>query len=272
MQYPITAIHLFSCEDDQYVFDGNSMLVARISKPLSDALYLCEGLGEEEALRLLTEQFGHAKTVSLLASLETLLKSGFFASTSTDFETNCIESKDRAWRDPVFATLEMVLTGRCNLRCTYCYADHGEFHGAVKLPYIPETTAAKALDLFLSHANGQASVLLLGGEPLLHPRFIDLLEIIRRKSENARVQTRISVTTNGTIYSEELAQALARHQVQVSFSVDGPQILHDRQRPFVNGAGSYDLVIANFEKMLAALGPENLSMRVTDLTGVFCTR
>jgi uncharacterized protein len=264
VNYPINSVHAFDFKDKHYLFDGNSMLIAEVSKVLGEAVQLCAQREEYEVHSLLKERFGWEKATSLLESIDALNECGFFKSlSSAALQSQCAASKESSWANPVFVTMEMILTGRCNLRCTYCYADHGSFQGTVKLPYMPISTASAALDLFLNRTREAAFIVLLGGEPLLHPSFIELLELVREKSEKARVKTRVSMTTNGTICTEELLRAFADHNVQVSVSIDGPQTVHDKQRPFANGSGSYEVVMGNCEKMLHHLGPENVSLRVT---------
>lgn len=68
----------------------------------------------------------------------------------------------------VVKSMCMHMAHDCNLRCKYCFADTGEFHGARML--MPEETAYAALDFLIAHSGKRHNleVDLFGGEPLLN--------------------------------------------------------------------------------------------------------
>lgn len=105
------------------------------------------------------------------------------------------------------------ITGRCDLACPICIADAGR--GAD----LSEAAFAGILDRLLQ-AEGQIDILnLSGGEPLLHPRLLALVDLALARSGIVRV----SISTNGLRLLEEpdLARELARRRVTVSLQCDG---------------------------------------------------
>jgi SynChlorMet cassette radical SAM/SPASM protein ScmF len=106
------------------------------------------------------------------------------------------------------------LTEGCNLRCRHCW---------IAPVYQTSEKSYPTLDIELfrsiiaqGKALGLGGVKLTGGEPLLHPHFSELLDIIRQ--ENLRV----TVETNGVLCTEEVAQEIARCKRSfVSVSLDG---------------------------------------------------
>ena len=72
-----------------------------------------------------------------------------------------------------------------------------------------------------------------------------------------------SITTNGTLLTRETARFLRENGISVCISVDGPREIHDANRPYASGRGSYDDV----ERGLAHLTEERngypLAARVT---------
>jgi 7,8-dihydro-6-hydroxymethylpterin dimethyltransferase len=105
------------------------------------------------------------------------------------------------------------ITSRCDLTCPICIADAGsdwdmtceEFH--------------KIMDQLI-RAEKQIDVLnISGGEPLLHPRLLDLLDEALRRPEIVRV----SISTNGMalLRHPTLAHELHKRNVVISLQFDG---------------------------------------------------
>jgi MoaA/NifB/PqqE/SkfB family radical SAM enzyme len=103
-----------------------------------------------------------------------------------------------------------ILT-RCNLRCSHCYINP-EQHGSETLPF--ETISAW-LNLFVSKTR-DANLILLGGEPTLHP---DLARII--KAARAMGYGSITVDTNGYLFHDILNKIAPKDLDFISFSLDG---------------------------------------------------
>jgi SynChlorMet cassette radical SAM/SPASM protein ScmF len=108
------------------------------------------------------------------------------------------------------------LTEGCNLRCRHCWVlsdlETSKQAAAFLYPELLRHVVAQA------RAFGLESVKLTGGEPLLHPRITQILEIIKR------AELRLVVETNGVLLTPELAQAVAecRHPC-ISVSLDGTE-------------------------------------------------
>jgi len=74
--------------------------------------------------------------------------------------------------DPPLRALSLAVAQRCNLGCTYCYAQQGSFGDVPKS--MPLATALKAVDLLFAEANpgDRVNLAFLGGEPLINRRVI----------------------------------------------------------------------------------------------------
>ena len=74
--------------------------------------------------------------------------------------------------DPPLRALSLAVAQRCNLGCTYCYAQQGSFGDVPKS--MPLATALKAVDLLFADANpsDRVNLAFLGGEPLINRRVI----------------------------------------------------------------------------------------------------
>lgn len=76
----------------------------------------------------------------------------------------------------------------------------------------------------------RASITITGGEPMIHPRFFDLLRLIRSKN------LPIAVLSNGHFVDRSAAKELKRLDVQfVQISIEGTRETHDA----IRGRGSY---------------------------------
>jgi MoaA/NifB/PqqE/SkfB family radical SAM enzyme len=88
---------------------------------------------------------------------------------------------------------QLIVTRRCNLSCGYC-SEFDDFS-----PPIPLAVLKERIDAL--HRLRVVNIALLGGEPLLHPDLIELVDYAQRQAE-------VSITTNGFLLSDELVDRL----------------------------------------------------------------
>jgi uncharacterized protein len=166
--------------------------------------------------------------------------------------------------DPPVRALSLAVAERCNLGCTYCYAEGGSFGGPARnMPW--EVAQASVRRLFSEAAPGErVNLSFLGGEPLINR------SLIRRATELAagiaaehRIPIGFSITTNGTLLTTEDAEFFERYGFAVTVSLDGVGAIHDRLRPTKGGHGSYDRIIGNVRPLLARQRRMQVSARVT---------
>jgi SynChlorMet cassette radical SAM/SPASM protein ScmF len=115
---------------------------------------------------------------------------------------------------PRLNTLYFYLTEGCNLACRHCWLAPKFDTTGHRYPTLPvelfETAIREAKPLGLS------GVKLTGGEALLHPHFIRLLEIVRRE------ELGLTLETNGLLCTPEIAAEIAKSPKRfVSVSIDG---------------------------------------------------
>jgi SynChlorMet cassette radical SAM/SPASM protein ScmF len=115
---------------------------------------------------------------------------------------------------PSINMLYFYLTEGCNLACRHCWMGPRFDATGKHYPTLPvelfEATISEAKPLGLS------GVKLTGGEPLLHPRFSRLLEIVRRE------ELRLIIETNGLLCTPEMSAEIAKSPNRfVSVSIDG---------------------------------------------------
>ena len=165
---------------------------------------------------------------------------------------------ERPARDPAevpLGTLVLEVAQACNLRCAYCYAGGGTYGGTARL-LDPEQARRAARHLVdASGARESVTLVLFGGEPLLNP------EAVRAAAEEAEAaaaragkKVQLSLTTNGTCFTPEALELIRAHRISVSLSVDGPPDVHDENRRYASGAGTYADVVAGLALLRAHTG------------------
>ncbi|RJP22021.1 MAG: radical SAM protein [Deltaproteobacteria bacterium] len=171
-------------------------------------------------------------------------------------------------------TLVLMLTYSCNLACRYCYEDREE--GCV-----PGSTAAAGggatgemspeslrggVKLLLDRAgvDRKVSVTFFGGEPLLRfPLIRTAVGEARKMASERGKEISFSITTNGTLLTREIAGFLTENGISVCLSVDGPTEIHDRNRPYPSGKGSYADVARGIELLMENRNGFPVAARVT---------
>jgi MoaA/NifB/PqqE/SkfB family radical SAM enzyme len=123
-----------------------------------------------------------------------------------------------------------ILTG-CNLRCRHCYINPDQ-HGEGMLP---AATIADWLTAFADRAH-RANLVLLGGEPTLHPGLSDVARSARQIGFAS-----VTVDTNGFLFHDILDRVTPAEVDVFSFSLDGAT---PETNDAIRGAGVYDACLA----------------------------
>lgn len=138
--------------------------------------------------------------------------------------------------------ITLEVTEKCNLRCNYCiynpshpnYREFGHRHMTFE-------TAKKAIDFLDKHSSENKEIYIgfYGGEPLLN------FELIKKCIDygNAKIKDKnviYSMTTNATLITEDIADFLVENKMVLTISLDGPKSIHNENRVYVNGKGSFD--------------------------------
>ena len=132
----------------------------------------------------------------------------------------------------------LYLTEDCNLRCRYCFVPKKPKRMSLEV-------GREAIDFMLAAPAKvkRVSIVFFGGEPLLE--FDTLRELTlygeQRSSEIGR-QIKFSVTTNGTLVTDEVFEFLTKHNIHMNLSIDGGPKTQNRNRRMADGSGSFDLV------------------------------
>jgi len=158
---------------------------------------------------------------------------------------------------------------RCNLNCTYCYmynlADSGWRRQPKRMALSTvQKTAERMREHCVRHGRKKVQITLHGGEPFLVgvDQMRDIVRTLRRTLEPAGIRCRITVQSNGLLFSSQFGDMLTEEGVTLGISVDGPPNINDLHRVDHRGRGSS----ARLEKKLELLSRDYRSM----FAGLLC--
>jgi len=165
-------------------------------------------------------------------------------------------------------SITLGVTNNCNLACSYC------FEGKKNKLSISVDVAKKAIDwLFRDDVSGpypKVAVTFFGGEPLLEIEVIKtIVTYTRRKAESSGKSVSFSVTTNGVLFTEEIAKYWKDNELGVLLSCDGIAKAHNMFRRTSSGEGSFQFVERNIDNILSAGEGKEVRMTVTPSTAPY---
>ncbi len=140
-------------------------------------------------------------------------------------------------------TVYLNVSNACNLRCTYCYANYGQYSTSENT--MSFETAQKTIQYFLNEYGSIGMINFFGGEPLIAFGLIEkvVAYVEELVAKNEMKKPNFSMVSNGTLMKDEIADFLFKHHFSVTISIDGPKEIHDHHRPFVSQKGSHEKVV-----------------------------
>ena len=146
----------------------------------------------------------------------------------------------------------MVPTNRCNMACVYCHARTGS--ASQKKLDMTEKVLYKTVDFFFSvprQGRKEIRIEFQGGEPLLRYDLVQkAMDYTIQRAENEGLEASFRLVSNLTLMSDEIAADIKeRGNINLSSSLDGPPVVHDRQRIYPGGQGTYQHVVRWAKKL-----------------------
>lgn len=169
-------------------------------------------------------------------------------------------------RETVVKALCLNIAHDCNLRCSYCFADEGQYHGG-KRGLMSLEVGKAALDFLMDHSGNRRNleVDFFGGEPLMNWEVVKNIVAYGRELEKKNDKRfRFTLTTNGVLLNDEILEFANREMANLVLSIDGRREVHDRMRPFPGRRGSsYDTIVPKFLKAANSRNQQNYFVRGT---------
>lgn len=142
------------------------------------------------------------------------------------------------------------LTELCNLRCSYCFYS-GQFpekrtHSSISSSF---EDIKKAIDFFIPRLDKKkvCNFNFYGGEPFIEFNKLQKSIIYLKNIHGNKVN--VTVTSNGTLITDEIIDFLKKENITIAISIDGPKEIHDENRRYQNGKGSFEDVFKLIKKL-----------------------
>lgn len=229
--------HLFAADGPRHLLLSNGSRVYGLTDEVAGALDVAMAAGDEAAVERLLVQYG------------------------LDAPPYIEDTAPEAF--PLRA-VSLAVAQKCNLGCTYCYAEGGDFGGPAKNMALDIACASIERVIDETPPGERANIAFLGGEPLVN-RFVlyAATEFAAERAAEKGVRLGYSITTNGTLVTPEDGEFFERHGFAVTISLDGIGATHDAQRAFKGGRGSFDRIVERVAPLLAIQRRMQISARVT---------
>jgi His-Xaa-Ser system radical SAM maturase HxsB len=161
-----------------------------------------------------------------------------------------------------FTSLHMfVVTLRCDHSCPYCQVSRVTED---KSRYdMSAATAERAVEWMFRSPSPLLKVEFQGGESLLNfDRVRSIVKMVEARNRTEQRDIEFVIATNLSNLSDEVLSFCAEHAILLSSSLDGPEALHNMNRPRP-GNDSHARFVTNLAKARATLGHDRVGALMT---------
>lgn len=243
----MSLIHKFKQGENYFVLDVNTGAVHVVDELVYDILDDDKLKNKKEVLEALKSKYNEEELSEAYDEIQELAEEGILYS-EDQYEEIAHSSMDD--RDYIKAICLNVIHG-CNLRCKYCFADEGEYHGHGGV--MSADTAKKAIDYVIKRSGPRKNIEidLFGGEPtLIMDTIKEIIQYARDNEEKWKKNVRFTMTTNATLLTPEMMDYMDKEMGNIILSLDGRQDVNDNVRIKADGSGSYNDIIPNIKEMI----------------------
>ncbi len=241
-------IHKFKQGGNYYVLDVNTGAVHVVDELVYDILEDEKIRNKKDVLAALKGKYDEEDISEAYDEIQELAEEGVIYS-EDKYEEIAHSSMDD--RDYIKAICLNVIHG-CNLRCKYCFADEGEYHGHGGVMSVE--TAKKAIEYVIKRSGPRKNIEidLFGGEPtLIMDKLKEVIAFARENEKKWGKNIRFTMTTNATLLTDEMMDYMDKEMGNIILSLDGRKEINDMTRIKPDGSGSYDDIVPNIKKMIS---------------------
>ncbi|MGI5998029.1 MAG: thioether cross-link-forming SCIFF peptide maturase [Lutispora sp.] len=252
-------IHKYKMNGMNIVLDVNSGAVHIVEDIVYDILDVLLEPSNTELAQKLENKYGKDKFEEALQEIMELKDEGLLFSEDT-YKDAVLSKKN----DFQIKAICLNIAHDCNIRCGYCFASTGDYHGGRKL--MPLDVAKRAIDFLLENSGSRKrlEVDFFGGEPMMN------FDVVKSTIEYGREQARqhnksigFTMTTNATLLDDESIEYLNENMDNVVLSIDGRKYINDNMRKTINNKGTYDIILSKIKKFVEKRGDKSHYIRGT---------
>ncbi len=253
-------LHKFSMNGINVLMDIYSGAVHAVDDVAYDIADLYPEMNADELAEKFADKYSREQIDEAVEELKELKDAGMLY-TEDEYEGVLEQVKNRA---PVVKALCLHIAHDCNLKCRYCFAEEGEYHG--KRSLMSAEVGKKAIDFIIANSGKRRNleVDFFGGEPLMN--FDVVKEIVEYGREQEKLHDknfRFTITTNGILLDDEKQKYINENMHNVVLSLDGRKEVNDYMRPRAGGQGSYDIIVPKFQKLAESRNQTDYYLRGT---------
>ena len=259
-------VHQYKLNGYNIVLDTASGSVHAVDEVAYDVIAMYEAYSTEEIIAAMLEKYADRPDVTreelelCLADVAELKRLGKL------FSADPYEGLARDYKNnsKVVKALCLHVAHACNLCCEYCFAGQGKYQGKDAL--MSFEVGKQAFDFLIANSGTRRNleVDFFGGEPTLNLDVVKKLVAYAREVEKAAGKNfRFTFTTNGVALDEETMAFLNREMSNVVLSLDGRPEVNDHFRKNAAGKGSYEVIVPNFQQLVASRGGKGYYVRGT---------
>ncbi len=173
-----------------------------------------------------------------------------------------LKTRTKLHRLANFTNLHLfVVSLRCDHSCPYCQVSRqSEDKAAFDMT---RETADKGLDMVFRSPNPALKIEFQGGESLLNFELIKyIVEAAEKRNETAKRELAFVIATTLSLVTIDILEYCRDHNINLSSSLDGPEDLHNKNRPRP-GRDSYAKFVEGLRKARDIVGYDSVSALMT---------
>ncbi len=232
------SVHPFEFNGEYLVLDVNTGSLMEVDEPVFSFIKEIIQLGSfERAKSNIKAKLSNWDEI--VSEVKILIDQGLlFSSPPNYFESELI-----------LKSMCLNVAHACNFACKYCFAKQGNY--GEKSGLMSFEVAKRAIDFLYENSKGRKhlEVDFFGGEPLLDFDVVKKTIYYARK-QYADKEWRFTLTTNGSLLTEEMEKFFYENDVSLVLSLDGDKKINDMFRVFPDGKGTFDYILPKI-KMVA---------------------
>ncbi len=242
----MAVIHKFEQNGVKMLLDANSGALHIIDDIIYDVIDYYKDYNRQAIVDKLSQKYDKNAILEAIDELKELEDNGLLY-TEDSYESIATKNGENSY----IKALCLNIAHDCNLRCKYCFASKGDYHG--KRSLMSEEVGKAAIDFVIEKSGSRKNIEvdLFGGEPLMN--FDVAKSIVEYGNEQGKIHNksiRFTITTNALLLNDNIIDYLDKNMSNVVLSIDGRKEVNDDIRVRVDGSGTFDSILPKIKKMV----------------------